>query len=285
MMKISGCSGKGKFSGMTALLLVFLIFSPTAWALSGHLNVNTATPEQLQLLPFIAETRARAILDYRHRHGGFKSLDELLASKAIGKSTFEAIKPYLSLTGPSTLRRETREGWPADSGLQVQTRIFGTLPGEIVPLEDTAYYETLHQYLQRAEHRIEIAMFLFKITDSPENRSAAILKELTAAAGRGLAVQVLLERSDYDQSLNRENNRVAKILRRNGIKVVFDNPHITTHAKLVVIDDRFCFIGSHNLTHSALVHNHEFSLLLDNRRLADELDSYITRLMMGENSK
>jgi phosphatidylserine/phosphatidylglycerophosphate/cardiolipin synthase-like enzyme len=53
----------------------------------------------------------------------------------------------------------------------------------------------------------------------------------------------------------------------------------------VVIDDRFCFIGSHNLTHSALVHNHEFSLLLDNRRLADELDSYITRLMMGENSK
>jgi competence ComEA-like helix-hairpin-helix protein len=209
MMKISGCSGKEKFSGMAALLLVFLILSPTAWALSGHLNVNTATPEQLQLLPFIAETRARAILDYRHRHGGFKSLDELLASKAIGKSTFEAIKPYLSLTGPSTLRRETREGWPADSGLQVQTRIFGTLPGEIVPLEDTAYYETLHQYLQRAEHRIEIAMFLFKITDSPENRSAAILKELTAAAGRGLAVQVLLERSDYDQSLNRENNRVA----------------------------------------------------------------------------
>lgn len=274
-------SGKGRYARIAALLLAFLLFSPAAWALSGKLNVNTATLQQLQFLPFIAETRARAILDYRQRHGRFKNLGELLASKAIGESTFQAIKPYLSLTGATTLQRGTGPEETTATGLRVQTRIFGTMPGEIVPLEDSAYYDTLREYIRQARHRIEIAMFLFKITDSPKNRAVTILKELDAAARRGVKVNVLLERSDYDPSLNRANRRVARILRRHGVKVIFDNPHTTTHVKLVVIDNRFCFVGSHNLTYAALAYNHEFSLLLDNRKLADELDTYINGLMMG----
>ena len=58
------------------------------------------------------------------------------------------------------------------------------------------------------------------------------------------------------------------MLRRNKISVYFDSRKTTTHTKIVVIDKRFCFIGSHNMTHSALAYNHEFSLLIDNLSLA-----------------
>ncbi|MDA8163642.1 MAG: phospholipase D-like domain-containing protein [Desulfobacteraceae bacterium] len=275
--------GKARFSGMAALLLVCLLSSPPAWGLSGQLNVNTATLKELQLLPFIGETRARAILAYRQRHGRFKSLDELLASEAIGGRSFEAIRPYLTLTGPTTLRGEPEAAdKPAAVCLRVQTRIMGTYPGEIVLLPDAAYYDTLRQYLRQAERKIEIVMFLFKMNDSPQNRPATLLKELTAAAGRRVDVQVLLERSDHDEELNRENERVARALRAKGVTVTFDSPRTTTHAKLVVIDDRFCFVGSHNLTQAALAYNHEFSLLIDNQKLAGDLSAYIAKLKSGK---
>jgi phosphatidylserine/phosphatidylglycerophosphate/cardiolipin synthase-like enzyme len=54
-----------------------------------------------------------------------------------------------------------------------------------------------------------------------------------------------------------------------------DSEKKTTHAKIVVIDRRFSFVGSHNLTHSALVINNEFSLLVDSRPLAEELLKYM----------
>jgi competence ComEA-like helix-hairpin-helix protein len=274
---------QGRMRGLiqAAMMAAVLFLAAPAWGLSGQLNVNTASVEELQLLPFIGETRARAIVDHRRRQGSFTSLDELPAGETIGDSTFRAIKPYLTLTGPTTLRRETGAGETAAAGLQGRTRIFGTLPGEIVLLPDAAYYDTLRHYLRQAERRIEIAMFIFKITDSPQNRPAAILSELAAAAGRGVTVTVLLERSGHDDGLNRENDKVARALHRHGVEVVFDKPQITTHTKLVVIDDRFCFVGSHNLTHAALARNHEFSLLIDSRKLAGELSSYIAGVKAG----
>jgi len=37
-------------------------------------------------------------------------------------------------------------------------------------------------------------------------------------------------------------------------------------------------MGSHNLTHAALAYNHEFSLLIDNRDLAQQALSYLRAL-------
>ena len=264
-------------------LLVACLFTPgPAEALTGQVNINTATVQELEQLPYIGTTRARAILKYRRTHGPIKSPDELLDSKTIGKSTMEAISPYLTLSGPTTLRHDSEAtGANAGSGLEVNTRIFATRPGELLLLPDQDYYETVLHYLGQAKKRIDLAMFLFKITDSPTNRAAGILQELVAARRRGVEIFVLLEHSDYDQGINRENRRVARILRKNQIQVAFDTPATTTHTKLMVIDGRYSFVGSHNLTHSALAFNHEFSLLIDNRQLAKELRAYLTGLATG----
>ena len=57
-----------------------------------------------------------------------------------------------------------------------------------------------------------------------------------------------------------------------------DAPDRTTHAKLVVIDRRYLFVGSHNLTQSALKYNHEVSVRIDSPPLAEEALAYLKSL-------
>lgn len=59
--------------------------------------LNTADREQLERLPGIGPTRADAILEYRRRHGNFRSLDELDQVPGIGPGTIERVKPFLVL--------------------------------------------------------------------------------------------------------------------------------------------------------------------------------------------
>jgi competence ComEA-like helix-hairpin-helix protein len=280
-MKRAWITARNKLSAIALLLLIIIFpFSP-AQALTGHLNVNTATFEELQQLPFIGATRARAIIDHRRKNGGFRNLDDLRNSEAIGESTFEAIRPYLVLTGPTTLRRNEKIG-VATAGVQPEFVDLLTHRGEIRLLADADYFDTLLHHIRQAEYRIDLSMFIFKITDSPRNRPAILLEELTAASKRGVDVRILLERSEAHDELNRENYKVGEILRRKGVKVTFDNPKRTNHTKLVVVDGRYSFVGSHNLTHAALAQNSELSLLIDNRQLAEELRNYISGL---ENKK
>ena len=74
--------------------------------LSGTVNVNTATAEELQLLPGIGETRARAVIETRKRRGGFESVEELLDVKGIGESSLQQMRPYVTVDGKTSARLE-----------------------------------------------------------------------------------------------------------------------------------------------------------------------------------
>lgn len=52
---------------------------------SGLININTATAEQLEMLPGIGEVIARRIIDYRNTHGPFQSVYALTNVKGIGE--------------------------------------------------------------------------------------------------------------------------------------------------------------------------------------------------------
>jgi len=58
-------------------------------------NINTATQEELEALPFIGP--AKAIIEYREQHGAFKTINELLKVKGIGEKTFEKIKELITI--------------------------------------------------------------------------------------------------------------------------------------------------------------------------------------------
>jgi len=93
--------------GVVACLAVALAAAGQAadpLPLTGVVNVNTASVEELQLLPGIGESRAQALIDLRKRRGGFKSLDELKEVKGIGNASLERMRPHVRLDGKTTAR-------------------------------------------------------------------------------------------------------------------------------------------------------------------------------------
>jgi len=74
--------------------------------LQGVVNVNTASVEELQLLPGVGEARALAIVDLRKQRGGLKSLGDLRDVKGIGDASLERLRPYVAFDGKTTAHLE-----------------------------------------------------------------------------------------------------------------------------------------------------------------------------------
>lgn len=85
---------------------------PRGKLLDGVVNLNTATPAVLLMLPGVGPGRVRGILDYRARRP-FRTVDELVRIKGIGRRMVREIRPHLAVTGPST----ARAGPPGLAGL------------------------------------------------------------------------------------------------------------------------------------------------------------------------
>ncbi len=77
--------------------------SMMAIQLEGTININTANQEQLELLPGVGPSTAKKILAYREKHP-FKEVIHIMRIKGIGRKTFQKLKPFLSVKGPTTLR-------------------------------------------------------------------------------------------------------------------------------------------------------------------------------------
>ena len=64
---------------------------------SAPLDLNTATPEQLDTLPGVGEVTANRIIAYRSAHP-FTAVDELLEVPGIGQRRFEQLKDLVTVT-------------------------------------------------------------------------------------------------------------------------------------------------------------------------------------------
>jgi competence protein ComEA len=65
------------------------------------ININTATSEQLQEVPGIGPATAEKILQMRKSYGAFKSVDDLLSIKGIGKKRLDKMRKYLTVGKPA----------------------------------------------------------------------------------------------------------------------------------------------------------------------------------------
>lgn len=77
-------------------------FHLMAPVLEGQLNMNTATEKQWELLPGIGPATAKKLVAYRNRQP-FKEPMNLMRIKGIGRKTFNACKPFLTVKGETTL--------------------------------------------------------------------------------------------------------------------------------------------------------------------------------------
>ncbi len=77
-------------------------------ASEGVVNINTGTQEELERLPGVGPARAEAIVRLRTRVQRFGRVEDLTRVRGIGRATLRHMRPYLTLTGPTTL--ESRPG-------------------------------------------------------------------------------------------------------------------------------------------------------------------------------
>ncbi len=75
---------------------------------SGVVNINTASSEELELLPRVGPALAGRIIEFREANGPFQTVDEILAVKGIGESSFEKLEPFIVTSGATTLAEKIR---------------------------------------------------------------------------------------------------------------------------------------------------------------------------------
>ena len=95
---------------LAVMLCALLGAGPTAVTLAGQdragtqssgassatsIDLNTASPEQLQTLPGVGVRTAQLIVEYRDKNGGFEKIEELMNVRGIGERTFLRLRPLV----------------------------------------------------------------------------------------------------------------------------------------------------------------------------------------------
>ncbi|WP_239617457.1 ComEA family DNA-binding protein [Cohnella mopanensis] len=71
--------------------------SSTSAVSSNLIDLNRATQKQLESLPGIGPSKAKAIIAYRDQHNGFRSVDQLMEVKGIGPKVYGKISALVQI--------------------------------------------------------------------------------------------------------------------------------------------------------------------------------------------
>jgi competence protein ComEA len=77
--------------------------APAAAATHKTVNINQASVTELARLPRVGAKLADRIVAHRTQHGAFKRAEDLMEVKGVGEKMFVNLKPYLTVSGPTTL--------------------------------------------------------------------------------------------------------------------------------------------------------------------------------------
>lgn len=89
-----------RFSLSVALLCLFsavIVQASTKKPPVRPVNINTATAAELQQVPGIGPATAKNIVEMRKSYGTFRSVDDLLAIRGIGRKRLEKMRKYLTM--------------------------------------------------------------------------------------------------------------------------------------------------------------------------------------------
>jgi len=90
-----------------SVIAAFFIFVSISFA---AVNINVASKGELESVKGIGHVKAQAIIDYRHKNGQFKSVDDLKNIKGFGDKSVQKIRSELTVTGHSSSRDANEKG-------------------------------------------------------------------------------------------------------------------------------------------------------------------------------
>lgn len=148
-----------------------------------------------------------------------------------------------------------------------------TGPGTVGEQRLTA--AVLHELLAGARERILVVSYAAYTLSE-------LAADLEAAVGRGCRVDVVFETTeDSAGAYSGPQRPFAHVAGVNRWRWPAEHRDATAalHAKLIVIDGARAFVGSANLTARALHHNLEVGLLIQDERVATQLEDHVRELM------
>jgi phosphatidylserine/phosphatidylglycerophosphate/cardiolipin synthase-like enzyme len=149
----------------------------------------------------------------------------------------------------------------------------------LFPLVDrpgqTAYCDRVAVLLGAANTTVDLLLSDARLDGNP------LWEPVFAAASRGVRIRVLLDASDWEPAITQKNRPVLDALLAHGIEARFDDPAVTTHAKLVVIDRETVVLGSTNWNRYAFEDQEQANLVVVDPRVGDAFATYFDRLWDG----
>lgn len=143
-------------------------------------------------------------------------------------------------------------------------------------LTDQAYYYSIRADLQRSNKSILVVMhsMIYDPYHDPPNWANDLIEELINAKRRGVNVRVVIEYRTYSGFLD-DNLWAHNYLFSNGVSVKLDDEPDNDHLKLVMIDDKIIYIGSHDWNDPSLFSDHEISVKIVSEKLSQMLREYV----------
>jgi len=156
---------------------------------------------------------------------------------------------------------------------------FGLPAEDVQVVTDAQYFQVAKKMIHEAKHSVHVMMFEMGYYDKyPNTPSNLLVRELIDAKKRGASVEVILEIKEGEDRTTKRNRHTGKILSDGGVKVIYDSPLKTTHAKFLVVDGQLTLLGSTNWTYYALTNNNETSVLIRSKEVARALVEYFNHV-------
>ena len=141
-------------------------------------------------------------------------------------------------------------------------------------LHDGDYFNAAFPLIQSATDRVHLLVYAIHMHSRyPDSDVHKLVEALVAAHQRGVEVKVILEVSDYNETLNGMNQATADYLGENCVQVRFEPLDQISHAKLLLVDDT-AIVGSNNWGHGGLHLYHEVGGVTTNEDAINKLTEY-----------
>jgi phosphatidylserine/phosphatidylglycerophosphate/cardiolipin synthase-like enzyme len=163
----------------------------------------------------------------------------------------------------------------------------------VTPVANRRYAPELKKLFGSAEKRIWAALADARYYDetphtarlerSPDQEASLtnmILAELVSAEARGIDVRFALDMG-WRGSPPPTKTAFLDRLQAGGAEVYEDTPDVTTHAKMLIVDDDFVVLGSTNWSYHAFEESNETSVIIQSPELNRHYSAYIEAVIEG----
>ncbi|MFB6290424.1 MAG: phosphatidylserine/phosphatidylglycerophosphate/cardiolipin synthase family protein [Candidatus Bipolaricaulia bacterium] len=160
-------------------------------------------------------------------------------------------------------------------------------PVTVTPLLDTpnnrTYYDELIDSVKEARSSISVLMATADYyPEYPDGLQNQLYDALVNAKNRGLKVRIILDKSNWSENVTRTNQKTAMYLRNRGLTVRLDDPKVTTHAKIIIVDKEVVLLGSSNWNFPTYTETYQANLKLVSGKIGRFYGRFFDTLWRGE---